>query len=75
MIPEGLIRDRIERLAQRIFNDYRDKEVLDIFIIMNSAFKYFSDLLVYLNRFIEANHCKLMIRPSFFKITSYHLTQ
>ena len=51
MLPEGLIRDRVERLAQKIYKDYISQGVkeLDLVVIMNSAFKFFNDLLHYLN--------------------------
>lgn len=71
MISEGCIKDRVERLAQKIFNDFKDKEILDLFVIMNSAFKFFSDLLSFLSKLIESRGSKLMLRPTFFKITSY----
>jgi hypothetical protein len=48
---------------------------LDIFVIMNSAFKFYTDLLVHLNKIMEHTGELIKIRPSFFKITSYHLNQ
>lgn len=64
----------MEALAKRIHTDYKGQE-LDVFVIMNSAFKFFTDLLVHLNKIMEHTGELIKIRPSFFKITSYHLNQ
>jgi hypoxanthine-guanine phosphoribosyltransferase len=52
LISEGFLRDRIDRLAQRIYQDALDegKEQLDLLIIMNSAFRFFTELISCLNR-------------------------
>jgi hypoxanthine-guanine phosphoribosyltransferase len=53
MIPEGMMKDRVNRLAQKIYTEYRDKGELVILVIMNSAFRYFTDLVEALNRISE----------------------
>ena len=51
LIPEGLLRDRVEKLAFNIYQEYREKGELTILVIMNSAFKFFTDLVHFLNKF------------------------
>ena len=47
------MKDRVNRLAQKIYTEYRDKGELVILVIMNSAFRYFTDLVEALNRISE----------------------
>jgi hypoxanthine-guanine phosphoribosyltransferase len=79
LIPEGLLKDRIERLAQKIYRDAVRESFtqLDLLIIMNSAFKFFADLINYLNKESEKSggSQKLKIRTRFVKITTQHLNQ
>ncbi len=45
LITEGLLRDRVERLAFNIYQEYKEKGELTILVIMNSAFRFFTDLI------------------------------
>ncbi|TNV76080.1 hypothetical protein FGO68_gene104 [Halteria grandinella] len=78
LISEGFLRDRIDRMAQNIYAEYRDKGQLDILVIMNSAFKFFTDLLSAINKLSEGDFAKgdeerLKIRVRYCKITTQHL--
>jgi len=76
LIPEGFLKDRIKRLAQKIYIDYTNEgiEQLDLLVIMNSAFKYFTNLIDELNKHSETPGCKrLKIVPHFVKVTSQAL--
>ena len=75
LIPEGLLRDRVERLAKNIYRAYRDSGELTILVIMNSAFRFFTDLLHFLNKASEHEAGRLKIRPFFVKVTTQHLDQ
>ena len=76
MIPEGFLKDRIRKLAHRIYTDYTKNGIheLDLLVIMNSAFTYFTDLLAEINKISETpGSMKLKIRPRFVKITTQTL--
>ena len=47
LIPEGLIKSRVDKMAQQIFNDYsgRREKPLKIIVVMNGAFQFYADLL------------------------------
>ena len=78
MIPEGFIKDRVETLASKIYHDQisAGHDQLDLIVIMNSAFRFFTDLLAALNRQSEKPGQKpLKIRISFVKVTTYHLME
>ena len=52
MIPEGLIKTRVEKMAHDIFNDYsgrRDKP-LRMLVVMNGAFQFYTDVLFHLKK-------------------------
>jgi hypoxanthine-guanine phosphoribosyltransferase len=52
MIPEGYLKERIEKLAERIYSDQVEAghDHLDLLVIMNSAFRFYSELISALNR-------------------------
>ena len=60
MIPEGFLKDRIKKLAQKIYRDYTEAgvEQLELVVIMNSAFKYFAALIEEINRYAETPGAK-----------------
>jgi hypoxanthine-guanine phosphoribosyltransferase len=73
MIPEGLIKDRVETLASKIYHDQLSAghDQLDLIVIMDSAFRYFTDLLAALNRLSEKPGQKpLKIRVRFVKVST-----
>lgn len=72
MLPEGLINDRVEKMAKDIHHDYKGKD-LTIFVIMKSAFKFFTHLLASLNKIMEHTGETINLQLHFFKITTYHL--
>lgn len=78
LIPEGYLRDRIDRLAERIYAEEiaAGHDQLDLLVIMNSAFRFFTELISALNRQSERPGQKhLKIRTRFVKITTQHLME
>ena len=73
LIPEGLARTRAEKLAHQIFNDYWGKRdiPLRIFVIMNGAFQFYTDVLYYLKKMSQYNKQKLYFETDFIKIKGY----
>lgn len=74
MIPEGFLNDRAAKVAEDIHRDFKGQD-LEVFVIMNSAFKFFSDLLIHLRNISQITGENVNVVPRFFKITSYHLNQ
>lgn len=77
LIPEGMVKTRVEKLAHDIFKDYagkRDKP-LRIFVIMNGAFQFYTDLLFHLKKMSQYNSEKLYFETEFIKIKGYVNTQ
>ena len=73
MISEGFLKDRIEALAGKVYEDQiaAGHDQLDLIVIMNSAFRFFTDFLAALNRHSEKQGQKpLKIRILFVKITT-----
>ena len=74
LIPEGLIKSRIEKMAQTIYDDYAKNHrsnPLQIFVIMNGAFQYFSDLQLYLKKVREYKAERLEYEVHFVKVKGY----
>jgi hypoxanthine phosphoribosyltransferase len=78
LIPEGLIKSRVEKIAQNIYYDYgkmkRDNP-LQIFVIMNGSFQYFSDLQLYIKKVREYNAERLEYDVHFVKVKGYVNTE
>jgi hypoxanthine phosphoribosyltransferase len=77
MIPEGMVKTRVEKLARDIFYDYcgkRDKPIR-IFVIMNGAFQFFTDLLSYFKKMAQYKKEKLYFETDFIKIKGYVNTE
>lgn len=78
LVPEGLIKSRVERLAQNIYSDYVESTKtrrLQIFVIMNGAFQFFSDLQDYLKKVREYKSERLEYDVHFIKIKGYVNTE
>lgn len=77
MIPEGLIKSRVEKLSQDIFKDYCGKRdsPLRIFVIMNGAFQFYSDLLSHLKKLAQYKPETLYFETDFIKIKGYVNTE
>ena len=76
LIPEGFLKDRIERLAQKIYRDYSELSgEVQLVVIMNSALRFSQDLIVALNKQAESGKGKtgLKITIDYIKITTQHL--
>ena len=76
-IPEGLVKTRVEKLAENIFIDYcgkRDRP-FRIFVIMNGAFQFYTDLLFHLKKMQQYNPEKLSFETDFIKIKGYVNTE
>ena len=79
LISNGQVLDRCDKLAEQIFDDYRGK-VLDIFVILNGAFQFFSDLLNSINKVRAARKPRtededVIVRFNFHRVSSYHNTE
>ena len=77
LIPEGLVKTRVEKLAQNIFQDYcgRRETPLKVFVIMNGAFQYYTDLLQNLKKLAKFKSEKLYFETEFIKIKGYVNTE
>ena len=49
IIPDGLLKARWARLAERILADYAGESELTIIVLMNGGYKFFEDLKVQLD--------------------------
>lgn len=77
LLPEGLVKSRVEKMAQDIFKEYcgkRDKP-LKIFVIMNGAFQFYSDILFHLKKMSQYKPEKLSFETEFIKIKGYVNTE
>ncbi|CAI2374788.1 unnamed protein product [Moneuplotes crassus] len=76
-IPEGLVKTRVEKLAEKIFLDYCGKRdsPLRVFVIMNGAFQFYTDLLYYIKKFQQYNPHKFSFETDFVKIKGYVNTE
>lgn len=77
LIPEGLIKTRVEKLAQNIFKYYcgpRSKPVR-VFVIMNGAYQFYTDLLYYLKKISQYRPEKFFFETEFIKIKGYVNTE
>lgn len=54
VIPNGLIRDRVERLAQEIYKEYRGRHV-QLLCVLKGGQQLFADLLHYLKKMFRYN--------------------
>ena len=52
MIPDGLIKARVDKMALNILNFYNGKE-LTIFVILNGANKIYSDLFAAMQKIMD----------------------
>uniref|UniRef100_A0A7S3JH00 Phosphoribosyltransferase domain-containing protein n=1 Tax=Euplotes harpa TaxID=151035 RepID=A0A7S3JH00_9SPIT len=73
LIPEGLIKSRIDKLAQQIYKQYRSNKTnpLQIFVIMNGAFQFFSDLQSSIKKVREFSGERIEYDTHFLKIKGY----
>eukprot|EP00343_Euplotes_focardii_P002597 CAMPEP_0205804490 /NCGR_PEP_ID=MMETSP0205-20121125/7419_1 /ASSEMBLY_ACC=CAM_ASM_000278 /TAXON_ID=36767 /ORGANISM="Euplotes focardii, Strain TN1" /LENGTH=283 /DNA_ID=CAMNT_0053074171 /DNA_START=8 /DNA_END=860 /DNA_ORIENTATION=- len=76
-VPEGLVKSRVERLAEQIFKDYAGprENPLRIFVIMNGAFQFYTDLNDYLKKLGQYNKEKINYHTDFIKIKGYVNTE
>lgn len=77
LIPEGLVKTRVEKLAHDIFKDYCGPRETPIkfFVIMNGAFQFYSDLLFNLKKMAQYKTEKLYFETEFIKIKGYVNTE
>jgi hypoxanthine phosphoribosyltransferase len=73
MIPEGLVKTRVEKLARDIFYDFcgRREKPIRIFVIMNGAFQFFTDLLFCIKKMSQYKKESLSFETDFIKIKGY----
>lgn len=73
LIPEGLAKTRAEKIAHQIFQDYCGKRELPfrIFVIMNGAFQFYTDILYYLKKMSQYKKEKLHFETDFIKLKGY----
>lgn len=77
MLTEGLIKDRADRLAQQIFQAYKDAKATEVHVLvmMNGAFQFYTHLSQALNRIASSQDHRIYFIPQFFKVSSYKNTQ
>ena len=73
LIPEGLIKSRVEKLAQQIYYQYKGiiTKPLQIFVIMNGGFQFYSDLQDYIKKIREYKRERIEYETHFVKIKGY----
>ena len=73
LIPEGLIKSRVEKLAQSIYWNYKGNILgkLQIFVIMNGGFQFYSDLQTYFKKVREYKRERLDYETHFVKVKGY----
>ena len=75
ILTSGQIRDRCDRLAEQIFDDYKGKE-LNMLVILTGANQFFNDLNTSLRKVRTARNPKsdeedVILKYFFVKATSY----
>jgi len=74
LIPHGMIQDRIEKLARDLFSDVMNqgKEPMHVICVLKGGYKFFSDLLDYVNR-LNSNNTEgsVQISVDFIRLKSY----
>ena len=81
ILPDGVIKARWARLAERILADYAGETELVILVLMNGGYQFFEDLKAQLNAQmayaadLNGVQSVLQIRPYFVKLSSYEDTE
>jgi len=73
LIPNGMIQDRIEKLAKDMFTDMlQSREALSAVCVLKGGYKFFSDLLDRINN-LNSNHAdsSVQINCEFIRLKSY----
>ncbi|ESO08138.1 hypothetical protein HELRODRAFT_75660, partial [Helobdella robusta] len=71
IVPYGLIKDRVERLAEDIIKIYKDKDELVCVCILKGAFRFYCDLVHNLRQAIRHSSKELAIIFEFLQLSSY----
>ncbi|VDL19809.1 unnamed protein product [Hymenolepis diminuta] len=73
MIPNGLIKDRIEKVASEIVEYFEKGNIQHITVIcvLKGGFRFFADLVDAMERTIRARGTQIQIKPDFVRIRSY----
>ena len=73
LIPEGLIKSRVEKMAQTIYYKYKGERTkpLQIFVIMNGGFQFYSALQEYIKKIREYKRERLEFETHFVKVKGY----
>ncbi|VDN99790.1 unnamed protein product [Rodentolepis nana] len=73
MIPNGLIKDRIEKVASEIVEHYERANVqnLTAICVLKGGFRFCADLVDAMERTIRARGTAINIKPDFVRIRSY----
>jgi hypoxanthine phosphoribosyltransferase len=78
LVPEGLIKSRVEKMAQSIYCDYMEAppaKKIQVFVIMNGGFQFFSDLQLYFKKVREYKSQRLDYDVHFIKVKGYVNTE
>ena len=78
MIAEGSLNERIEKIGEIIYSDnvMAGHDHLVLLVIMNSAFRFYAQLIGALNRQSEKpGQAKLRLTTKFVKVTTQHMME
>jgi hypoxanthine phosphoribosyltransferase len=77
LLPEGLIRSRVECLSQEIIASLQGQNCKEVHLmcIMNGAFQFFAHLLEYLNQHVATLSERIYVVPHFVQASSYLNTE
>ena len=71
MIPNGMIQDRVEKLAEDIYRAYRMEKDLTFIVVLNGADLYFNDLMFNMQRLITFDQGSLVTSIEYVKVKTY----
>ncbi|KNC54777.1 hypoxanthine phosphoribosyltransferase [Thecamonas trahens ATCC 50062] len=76
LIPFGLITDRVQKLAEMVYEQYKGKE-LHMLCLLKGAYRFFSDLLKEISALSAAADAPDVVKLSlhFVRVKSYHNTE
>ncbi|VDM20386.1 unnamed protein product [Hydatigera taeniaeformis] len=73
LVSNGMIKDRLQRLAAHIVESYEHLEInnVSIMCVLKGGFKFFSDLVEEMQRIIWSRNAQLCIAVEFIRVKSY----
>ncbi|KAJ1929566.1 hypothetical protein IWQ60_001053 [Tieghemiomyces parasiticus] len=75
MIPNGLVMDRIEKLARMIVDDTRGQQPLVVCCVLKGGHQFFADLVNFMKKCVTKQGSNVPLSLEFIKVKSYENDQ